>query len=381
LLKSELSNVEDCVGIIVNTKETISESGIADVQATLFERLVFACADLKQRMISEVFGPAKDHVIRRYVQFHQAGLITLSDVVFQQLRKVDVPLIPGRTELLIRTLSALQQLLEFIAGQFYAYFDLIHGITQYESDLTSNQFRSKIETLAPSLERQPIDPSLVNVFFRSMEDSLDQLRVQTISYEQAIYVEQLLQLIQLHLEDGDMDTQRFTALLYQQNFNSVYFESWYRQNHLTDQSGGKHNESKKLTIEPISQVLGISAGRKPLDMLLRDWLSDQQSAVQQSATRKIKQEAVVSRMPLILSVPQLALFVRLCYLEGCFQISNISNIMRFFTDHFETKKQPHVSVKSFSRAFYSADQATAAMVRDFLQRMIGMIDKTYFPKT
>ncbi|NCD68068.1 hypothetical protein [Mucilaginibacter agri] len=381
MLKSELSNVEDCVGIIVNTKEIISEPGNAVVQAALYERLVSSCTELKQRMISEVFGSAKDHVIRRYVQFHQAGLITLSDIVFQHVRKVEVPLIPGKSELLIKTLSALQQLLEFIARQFYAYFDLIHGITQYESDLTSNQFRSKIETLAPLLERQPIEPSLVNVFFRSMEDSLDQLRVQTISYEQAIYVDQLLRLIQLKLEEGNTDTIRFTALLYQQNFNSTYFESWYRQTHLTVQNGGTHVESKRLIIEPISQVLGISAGRKPLDMLLRDWLSDHIATGPQSATRKIKQEVVVPRLPLILSVPQLALFVRLCYLEGCFQISNISNIMRFFTDHFETKKQPHVSVKSFSRAFYSADQATAAMVRDFLQRMIIMIDKTYFPKT
>jgi hypothetical protein len=39
----------------------------------------------------------------------------------------------------------------------------------------------------------------------------------------------------------------------------------------------------------------------------------------------------------------------------------------------------NISFKSFARAFYGADQTTAAVVRDFLQRMINYINKIYFP--
>ncbi|MGN6396695.1 MAG: hypothetical protein ACTHMI_14085 [Mucilaginibacter sp.] len=371
--------MEACAGIILNDNEIIKSSGTSEGQGALYDQFNAACAELKQRMISEAFGPAKDHVIRRYVQFHQAGLITLSDRIFQQVRKVDVPIVPGKSELLIRALETLQQLLDFIGQQFYRHFDVLHGISQYASDITSNNFRTKVELLSPLLERQPIEPSLITVFYESMEECLDQLRLQAITYEQANYIDQLLKLVHFQLEEQTIDTARFANLLYRQNFNSTYFESWYRKYHLTVHTGQLADEGASA-IEPVIQELGIFPHRKAIDVLLREWTTAVLSS-NGEAKRVKAQESKMPRLPLILSVPQLALFVRLCYLEGCFQISNISNIMRFFTDHFESKKQPKVSLKSFNRAFYTSDQGTAAIVRDFLQRMIITIDKTYFPKT
>lgn len=381
LLRSELSNLETCAGIILNHNEIIKSGDTSVGQEALYDQFNTACRALKQRMISEVFGPTKDHVIHRYVQFHQAGLITLSDTIFQQLRKADVPAIPGKSELLVRVLTTLQELLDFIRQQFYPHFDVLHGITQYASDITSNDFRSKVELLGPLLAHHPIDPSLITVFFESMEECLDQLRLQTITYEQANYLDQLLKLVHFQLGDQSMNTARFAGLLYRQNFNSTYFESWYRKYRLAIHNGNLSHEDFSSAIEPVIQQLGISANRKPIDVLLREWMTATLNSKEESSNGVKTQESKISRLPLVLSVPQLALFVRLCYLEGCFQISNISNIMRFFTDHFESKKQPKISLKSFNRAFYTSDQGTAAMVRDFLQRMINIIDKTYFPKT
>lgn len=381
MLKSELSNVEACVGIILNHKEIINYTSNEKGQISLFDRIDNACADLKQRMISEVFGPAKDYVIRRYVQFHQAGLVTLSDVVFQHLRSINEPLVPGKTDLLIHTLGTLQQLLDYISRQFYTYFDNIHGITQFQSDQTSNRFRTEIEQIAPLLEKAAIDQTLADAFLRSMEECLDNLRVKTISHDQQRYFDHLLQLIKFHLESDETDTISFAKLLYRQNYNSTYFEVWYRENFLHLNHRKSITEAQLIAIEPVIEAHGIFPHRQSLDVLLREWIASVSGHPLSILKKQKNHESISERLPLILSVPQLALFVRLCYLEGCFQISNISNIMRFFTDHFETKKQSHISVKSFSRAFYTSEQATAAMVRDFLQRMVGVIDKTYFPKT
>jgi hypothetical protein len=372
--------LEACVGIILNHNEIIKSGGTTEVQGALYDQFNSACSEMKQRMINEVFGPAKDHVIRRYVQFHQAGLITLSDMIFQQVRKVDVPMIPGKSELLISALNTLQQLLDFMGQQFYPHFDVLHGISQYASDIISNNFRTKVEMLAPLLEGQPIDPSLITVFYKSMEECLDQLRIQPISYEQANYMDQLLKLVHFETDEKTIGTERFTSLLYRQNFNSTYFESWYRKYHLSLHNGQSAYEGASA-IEPVIKELGICVNRRPIDVLLREWITATLSSNSEPSKPARALESKISRLPLVLSVPQLALFVRLCYLEGCFQISNISNIMRFFTDHFESKKQPKVSLKSFNRAFYTSDQGTAAIVRDFLQRMIVMIDKVYFPKT
>lgn len=380
MLKSELSNVEECVGIILNQKEIINKPGNTEERQPLYERFTHACAELQQRMVNEVFGPAKDHVIRRYVQFHQAGLIALSDEVFQQLRVVDSPAIPGRSELLVNTLDTLQKVVDFIARKFYAYFDLIHSMSTYQCDQRLSRFRSRVEALAYAIAQKEIDPSLREVFFSTMEECLDLLRVQGVSTEQASYIDELLQLVSLEMLDEKVTTQRFAELLYRQNFNSTFFESWYRESRLL-LSQGKPNKELLLRIKPVTQMLSISPTRKPLDELLREWLKVVSGNGEKTGKSVKQQEQVSGHLPVILSVPQLALFIRLCYLEGCFQITNISNIMRFFTEHFETKKQPNISIKSFSRAFYAADQATAAVVRDYLQRIVNLIDKTYFPKT
>lgn len=330
-------------------------------------------------MISEVFGPAKDHVIRRYVQFHQAGLTMLSDLVFQQLKKAGDPLIPGKSGLLVRALDTLQELLDFTGRQFYPYFDRYHAISHYASDLASTHFRSKIEMLAPLLERQPVDQALITAFFLSMEECLDQLRYQPVTYEQVNYMDRLLKHIQLQLTEQSVDTKHFAGLLYRYNFNSTYFEGWYRKYLLSNHGGTLADHGSSPAIEPVIQPFGISANRKPIDVLLREWAAVVGPNAA-PAKRVNARESKLLKLPLVLSVPQLALFVRLCYLDGCFQISNISHIMRFFTGHFESKKQSQISLKSFNHAFYTSDQGTAAIVRDFLRRMIIIIDKTYFPQ-
>lgn len=373
--------MEKCVGIILNLKEIINIAGTGKEQQSLNEMISSACEELKQRMVTEVLSSAKDHVIRRYIQFHQAGLVTLSDNVFYQLRSASTPLVPGKTDLLVHTLRTLQQLLIYIDQRFYNFYDSVHGISQFQSDHISNRLRTEIEHIAPLLESAQIDHALAEVFLRSMEECLDNLRVRTITLDQQKYYDQLLELIKSHLQEEQTDSASFAGLLYRQNFNSTYFEIWYRESHLHIRSSRDIHESQLMMIEPVITDQGIFPGRQSLDILLRDWLSTLMGYQAGKARTNKNLEAILTRLPLLLSVPQLALFVRLCYLEGCFQISNISNIMRFFTDHFETKKQSNISVKSFSRAFYNADQATAAMVRDFLQRMTGIIDKTYFPKT
>jgi len=84
------------------------------------------------------------------------------------------------------------------------------------------------------------------------------------------------------------------------------------------------------------------------------------------------------KVPLTLSVAQFSMFIRICYRTGCFSLNNAAEIIRFFATNFTTKRQDAVSVKSFTKGFYSMDQTAAAVIRDFLQRMIALINKTYF---
>ncbi|RCH56826.1 hypothetical protein DJ568_02935 [Mucilaginibacter hurinus] len=372
LLRSELTYLEACARLAVNFNES-DASATAVIPAQLVEEMAQRCKEFKELMLREVFSPAKDQAIRRYVQFHQAGLVVLSDELFAGLRHITGPAVPGKSELLLSMLELVEEVLSYLEKQFYAYFDPRHPLSSYHCDAVSRELRTAIEELAPLLSESGIGSSLKDVFLHSMDDALTRVRIHGADRGQVDHLYGLNYQIRQYLLLPTVDDRSFQDLLYRHNFNSTQFESRLRAQFQSELAAGRQPD-----LLPIDRETGLVAGRRPLDILLKEWYAMQNgTALAKGKARTLK----MLRLPLHLSVPQLALFARLCYLEGCFQITNISTIMRFFTEHFETKKQLDISLKSFGKAFYAADQSSAAAVRDYLQRMIGLIDKNYFPKT
>jgi hypothetical protein len=172
--------------------------------------------------------------------------------------------------------------------------------------------------------------------------------------------------------------------LYQQNMNSLYFHNWY-QEFIAGQAAQTSNSQERddFIAEQIKSLSGIfvppDKALQPeiasTNLLFIPWLQEQ--TIKGKGHTRIEQPAF--QLPLNLSVPQFALFIRIFHKTGCFPLENVALITRFFTEHFTTKKQPHISKKSFGRAFYSLDQSAAAVVRDYLQKMLNYLNKTYFP--
>lgn len=372
MLRSELTHLETFVRQVINFNERDVNLSVTG-PAQLYEQVGQCCRQIKEHLTREVFSAAKDHAIRRYVQFHQSGLVTLSDDLFAGLRNMNERSVAGKSELLLKILDQVEEVSAYLEKQFYSYFDTRHPLSNYRCDTITREVRTAVEELAPTITAHGISSTLKEVFLDSMDDTLSRARLNSPDREQVEHLNGLIHQITIMLQQPAIPDQVFANLLYVQNFNSTQFEGWLREQIQSELEKGIQPD-----FPPVNQEIGISGSRRPLDILLKEWYN----ALGVSGAVKVKARAVkVIHLPLHISVPQLALFVRLCYLEGCFQIKNISTIMRFFTEHFETKKQLQISLKSFGKAFYSADQSTAAAVRDYLQRMIGLIDKNYFPKT
>lgn len=384
MLRSEINELEKSIGAILEDKGTANPNGYRKRLTEQVEYVKNLCAELKKKWTQELLRNAKEQVIKRYVQFHQAGIIQLSDAVSHDDPGFNFPEEAGnfKSQLYQDLNAALENVLDFLCQQFYPYFDKDHSVSIYHSQ----QLVIKIATFESELQKYQsanVDRSLISCVLTSANDVLTEALVAGISYRQA---EQCLNLVrmthQLLRFGSKTTTETLTKALYQQNFNSLHFFHWY-QDRLRGQLG-EHSDKKDqrdLIDYQIRNLSGIFVNpEKTLqpelpstDVLLLPWLQEQLGSEPSVRAKPVFQ------LPLNLSVPQFALFVRIFYKSGCFPLENVALITRFFTEHFTTKKQPHISQKSFGRAFYNLDQSAAAVVRDYLQKMLNYLNKTYFP--
>lgn len=389
MLKSELHQLEKIVRGIVNSNETDGH-GLQAQGADLFALLAEACNDLKKKWVQELFSTVKEPVLMRYVQFHQAGIITLSDQMSIHAPDGHPWTFNAQTaDFRLQVVDYLEDLLEFLEKRFYKFFDFDHVLSAYRFVKEKNNIKGLLATVSAKLTELNINQALVETIQNAVNRKLEGGRQDSISYHHVVYLKGFLQLLEEQAENSGLDTKGVEELLYRHNFNSQYFEQYYqdslaaavemlpvkkRRGHIDGERQilatrfPDHNRKFENELASIEQMLLALPMLRP-------------AGHRQGDDRAASRQPGHSRMPLNLSVGQFALFIRLCYLEGCLHVNNISDILRFFTFHFETKKQLNISVNSFRRAFYGADQANAAIIRDFLQRMLEYLDKTYFPKT
>lgn len=386
MVKSELYQLEKEIGNILNDRPVTGKEHQFEVQV---KSVVTHCITLKEKWAHELFHSVKEPVAARYVQFHQAGVTALSNQLSVKLPFAYFQGMEDKIhELYLTIVSNLESLLQFLRQGFYKYFDHDYPVSSEQYRERSEKINRLIVQLTSALKEFGIDEALISAIKLSFDRKLSDANESGISYRQLDQCDTLTAMIpRLLNEKTNIGTITLARELYRQNFNSYEFRHWYQgyfSSRISTMAQSKKEKAVRDEIDAfqaifIKQELVFEAELPAISEQLIPWLQQLlpgQPGTDLKASLKINGH---ERMPLKFSVAQFAFFVRLCYLEGCFPVNNISDILRFFTRNFETKKQLHISFKSFARAFYGADQATAAVVRDFLQRMINYINKTYFP--
>jgi hypothetical protein len=378
--------LEKEIGNILNDRPVTGKEHQFEAQV---KSVVTHCITLKEKWAHELFHSVKEPVAARYVQFHQAGVTALSNQLSVELPFAYFQGMEDKIhELYLTIVSNLESLLQFLRKGFYKYFDHDYPVSYEQCRERSEKINSLIVALTSALQESGIDEELISAIKLSFEHKLADANELGISYRQLDQCDTLAAMIPRLLNDvTNIGTITLARELYRHNFNSYKFKNWY-QGYFSSRISTIAQSKKETAVRDeiddfraifIKQELVFEADLPAISEQLIPWLQQLlpgQPGTDLKAAIKINGH---ERMPLNFSVAQFAFFVRLCYLEGCFPVNNISDILRFFTRNFETKKQLHISFKSFARAFYGADQATAAVVRDFLQRMINYINKTYFP--
>jgi hypothetical protein len=386
LLKSEINELEKSVAAILDNGSIANHPGY---QRQLAEQVAFVrnlCSDLKKKWTHELLSSAKEQVIKRYVQYHQAGIIQLSDKVGRHVPALNASeqQQAAQSDAFTRVSAEMESVLEFLRNQFYQYFDSCHKATIYYCQLLNLRIAA-FEPALRTYNNSAVERTLVEAVLNSVEEIVAEGLISGISYRQADQALHLVRMThELLLSGTNTTTDSLFRTLYQQNFNSLHFYNWYHEHLLrqffsiNDQKGRQHftdGQIKTLSGIFVNPEKALQPELPSTDTFIIPWLQEQAS----SAVKQMRVKSSAFRLPLNLSVPQFAIFTRIFYKTGCFPIDNVAMITRFFTEHFATKKQPHISHESFRRAFYSLDQSVAAIVREYLQKMLNYLNKTYFP--
>ncbi len=332
--------------------------------------------ELEQRLLMRYLNASKDQPLKRYISFHQRHLITLSDRLFDfQHQKAGTKADKGSevTDIFLR----IEKILENAASFMGRDFDLSVTVSRFRRESLSRCWR----TIKISNSDQ-VDLGLLEAISTSLNNLFDPSNERRPTYHELLYAEKIKGIIENLLTDPKIDTNRLFDRLYQENFNAPAFGLWYQQHFLekisvleaADRNSMLDIEFKRLQLIGIPFIRAFHEDRASISEELTGWISKLKSSFKDFPT------AHRQSLPLELSVAQLGLFIRLCYLTGCFHENNISGVLRFFVEHFTSKKQAHISKKSLAKAFYSADQGTAATCRAWLLLMVDQINKRYFPK-
>jgi hypothetical protein len=351
--------------------------------------IVAECQRIKKVWTELLFSEVKDQVIKRYIWFQQQILLDLADKLYLQIQKNKQSAGQKNYPMLHFSEFLLEKLLElkdFQIQYFNSYINQDSKIPDAIIPAIRKKMSEAAEKLSASMQYIELDVQLKACIRDYLGGASAMDTSSPINYRSAEYLFQFTETLGVitAFEDSRDLTHSVTETLFYLNFNHKSFCQWYQDN-LTrksivlgenDQISMLKKQLLVLKTMPVILTMSYDPDLAPVNDLLENWLNEY---IKEKGNHLLLETDMSNKIELKLTVAQLTLLIRLLYEEGVFAMKNISSLLRFFSRHFMSKKQEHISYRSMNKLYYSGDQFTAYAVRELLLRMIAKINKMFFP--
>lgn len=323
------------------------------------------------------FSDSPDHTLKRYFHYHLDGIREILDTFsFNTGHTVTSGLLK----------CELTGLISYQLKYFSAYFNYDAVAPAAYLEVVADRSEETLVRVKAQLKNAFFAAALKDclfAYFGEMDLAADKAGY---SYRSLFYFERLI----LELDGIDLAgspcqaNKRVADTLLGLNFNNLLFLAYCREQISNSFPGDRpaerlvklKAEHEALKLLPESRF--IYDNRWPsFPVMLSQWLSGEIAA----AERLLEAEAGAchEKLPLNLSVAQLACLLRLFSGEDLLDSPSLTGIFKFVSGHCQTKRQLVVSAGSLTKEFYSVSQKTAAVVREMLQQMISRINRDFFP--
>jgi len=333
-----------------------------------------------------VFSRVASCSLKRYFQLHLEGILDILDT-FSYFEDSDNK--ESQIVVLKYIRSNLESLLMYLKKNFYIYLNLNIKAPQYIKRTFLNSLQFDIYSLKDFLFTAAIDVDLKTCLSVWLEQVKKESATKEYTFAMLDYIIDILTEIKKDLQLEEIDaTATLSENLMFANFNYLGFFQ-YRQlqiqkgtTNIDDKTKLKILKDERLLLKFSEESTVVYDNRWPsLKTMLLIWVGEEIESTQQSIKENEKKYKLLHRHKLYynISVAHLALLTKLFQKENFFGDVSLTEIFKFMSIHYRTKRQDNISLGSISKSFYSTDQVTAAVVKDKLQNMINRINRDFFP--
>ncbi|MGD1894607.1 MAG: hypothetical protein ACFB15_28945 [Cyclobacteriaceae bacterium] len=340
---------------------------------------------VREQLLAMVHGAASAKKGRKLLQDHQRALITLSEQVLTRLEEnpekvytlSNLYTLPDIYKLIYQHIETLLLFLEEHLG---AYLDLSVTVP-YRRRLQAQQ------ELEPIVERILTELSLPAELLAVLDEPFGEikaLKASSVTYRELYYLEQLVQTLD---QAADLTEELVLSTLFQINFNSSVL-----LHYLVDQLSDAiqqaetpqqaqhvlHQARQQFQAWAGSETQAYRPGYPPIHQQLLRWIEDELAYREKKGVviaTEHQEEDTSTKVKTSLTVPQLALWLRLSNEVGIFPKQNLSNLCRQFSRILHSSGQETLSAESLRGKYYQHDERSIGMLKDKIFGMLNYLNQ------
>jgi hypothetical protein len=391
-LKYELEKLEQ---VIANDLLAVRERDVHIVKEQL-ESLRNILQDeterIKKKFVHEIYAFEDERHLERYIQLHQQELIRLMDQLASIRNHENLANNQEYHELYRHACWAVEELLSFIERHFTKYFDQDTKAPESYISLAGSDIVKSFGELQDRLKDLNADIYLIDLVLHPMKKFIENIPTGQISYRKIIYVKEiqkdLYRIISSTKSESTIDDDLRLEMLYL-NYNTIKYFRYYT-NYVVAQLEGVDSSSGR--IERLSYLLkmvnqtqvkpGVGYNKTILTLKeqLADWIAEEVFYLEKMYKLNEKNATGTTladdfKLKTEMSVSQLAYLLRVFIETKVINNKNVSDLIRFFSRFFQTKRLESISYESFRVRYYNTEDGTKRSVRNMLLLMVDYINK------
>lgn len=343
---------------------------------------------IKKKFIQEVFALSDEKHLERYIQFHQQQLVRLLDLV------TGIKTAEGSSTFALGSaaIASIQELMQFIEKHFLRYFDQDGNAPQSYVAIEVTNALSHLAQISERTKALSLDSQLEELILHPIRKFVVMAENKLVTYRQVMYVKEVTKEILRILGSENKSSSQYeedirTLFLYL-NLNTLryfrYFTS-YVNSSLSELDTTLARIERLAFFLKLSNQTQIKPGvaynvKVPnLKEQLTDWIAEEIAYLEKIQRLNDKNSTSMVpddfRLQTEMSVSQLAYLVKIFLDTKIIYNKNVSELIRFFSRFFQTRKLERISYESFRVRYYNTEEGTRRSVRTILMRLVDHINK------
>ena len=392
-LKYELEKLEIIIANELFLDQETKEHPMPEDRKDFRQLLTDEVERVKKKFAHEIFAFEDEHHLERYIQFHQQELIRLADVIGKVKKPTTKAEFAFDSPLRMQACIFIEDLLSFIERHFTKYFDQDTKAPESYIALAGSEVVKGLGELQDLLKNENTDNNLVDLVLDPLKKFIECIPGNQITYRKIIYVKdihkEITQGISSRPKRTSVDDEIRTVLLYL-NFNTINYFRYYTDyiNKQVSQTESSSDKIEKFSfiLKMINQTQvkpGVAYNHtvRSLRDQVSDWVGEEIFYLEKM--HKLNEKHAVStglvseefKVRTDMSVSQIAYLLRVFLETKIVSNKNISELIRFFSRFFQTKRMENISYESFRVRYYNTEDGTKKSVRSMLLLMVDYINK------